>query len=140
MNSTKILIVILLIICNIKITKISAQPGQKVKLNFQFENETINFSNNLELILIYNNKEIVPLKFVNAFIVPDFEGVEFVDVLFIYKNQKLLFNKMKAINFRDVEWKLGMKKEPFYTFKKPTYFLVYPIIGGMEIKRTIQFN
>jgi hypothetical protein len=129
---------LLLLIAGVLYTKTSnAQNLMAVNVKFEIDGKTIDFANDVKLVININREEIEPLMFVNGFIVPDFKEAKEVDVCFIHKGNRYLFKGLPVSKF-ETNWIFGIVKKPSDKRNKKEYYMKFnPKDGGDGTQVTI---
>lgn len=106
----------------------SQEQPNFVKVKFEINGEvvnSINFANDVELIFTIHGHPVTPLMFLNGFIVPDFQGLEKVNVCFRYKKYNYIFDSIVCVKFYDTDLTLGIDNKPKDRRVKKIYTLAF---------------
>lgn len=107
-----------------------AQNLNIVQVTFETGLKSDDFGGDIKLSINIVDREVVPLMFVNGFVIPDFKEVKVVDVCFKYKNKMYVFKALPTSKF-ETDWYFGIKS------RKEYYIRFIPKDGGDGTKVTV---
>lgn len=114
-----------------------SQIEKTIQVSFNIEGEPAVFSDMNRIEFTVGNNKVVPLQFLNGFVVPDFGDADVIDVCFIINGEKYCFRDLPVSKF-ETDWEFGVDRKPFNKEFKPAdvgdkfiYFLkFFPKNGG----------